>query len=174
MYTKRQGEQMNPTISEIELTTLQSENINEVVNLISLSMNSNEGRWAKNTIDFHFFCKQNNIDDGRKYFIAKLEGKIVGMSGLHNYQWGPEDITWLGWFAVLPQMQGKQIGLHLMNATIKAAKNLNYRKIFIETYSDDTFERARKFYSKYGFKESGKIEGYINKETDMVVFSLDL
>jgi GNAT superfamily N-acetyltransferase len=160
--------------SNLKLEELQSDKINEVVNLISIAMNPNEARWAENTIKFHFFCKKNNVDDGRKYFVALIDEKIVGMSGLHNYQWGPENITWLGWFAVLPEMQGQKIGYFLMNATIAAAKKFNYRKIFVETYSDDGFERARKFYERYGFKQSGKIDGYINHKTDMVVFSLEL
>jgi ribosomal protein S18 acetylase RimI-like enzyme len=61
-----------------------------------------------------------------------------------------------------------------MRETVKRAKADSYRKILVETYSDDTFKKARTFYKRYGFGIIGGISNYIEKGTDMVVFGLDL
>lgn len=145
-----------------------------VIKLIADAMNENEGRWAKETIGFHFFCKENGKDDGRVYYVAKSDDKIVGISGLHRYTWGPEDITWLGWFAVDPALQRKGIGYVMMEKTCQFAKKRGFRKIFIETYSDDTFSKGRAFYEKFGFKRAGGIKDYIKDGVDMVVYARDL
>lgn len=145
-----------------------------VVDLITRAMNENEGRWAKETVEFHFFCKENGKDDGRRYYVAKLGHKIVGISGLHRYTWGPEDITWLGWFAVDPSFQRKGIGHFMMEKTCQLARKNGFRKVFIETYSDDTFSKGRAFYEKFGFKQAGEIRDYIRNGVDMVVYAKDL
>ena len=148
---------------------LKKEGIEDVIEIISTSMNSNEGRWAKKTINFHFFCKENNFEDGRFYFIALKENKIIGIVGLHHYIWGPDDIVWLGWFAVHKNYQRKGIGTYLMSKVIEAAKSRGFRKIFVETYSGKDFNKARSFYSKFGFKKVGRIKEYIGND-DMIVF----
>jgi len=147
---------------------------NSVVQIIAKSMNENEGRWANKTINFHYFCQNSGVSDGRIYYVAKINEQIVGISGLHSYEWGPEDLSWLGWFAVDPDFQGKKIGYFLMQNTIELAKQKGFRKLLIETYSDKDFEKARNFYERYGFHQIGKIEGYIAKQIDMVVFGLEL
>jgi GNAT superfamily N-acetyltransferase len=162
------------TPGTIQFEPMSEQDTNAVVRLIAEAMNENEGKWAKKTINFHYFCKNHDVDDGRKYIVAKSQGDIVGITGLHNYNWGPEDVTWLGWFAVSPLMQGKKLGYRLMNAAVAAAKEMGYRKIFVETYSTEEFARARAFYEKFGYSEVGHIAGYINQDTHMVVYGLDI
>lgn len=159
---------------KIKLEEMEPEDTDTVVKLISKAMNENEGKWAKKTIDFHHFCEEHNKDDGRSYYVAKKDDKIVGVCGLHRYIWGPEDITWLGWFAVHPEFQHKGIGHAMMENVCEIASEKGYRKLFIETYSDDDFLNARGFYEGFGFKKAGEIRDYIKKGTDMIVYERDI
>jgi type I site-specific restriction endonuclease len=45
-----------------------------------------------------------------------------------------------------------------------------YRKMFIETYSSPTFDKARRFYTAQGFNEVGGIRNYLPDGADMVVY----
>jgi len=159
---------------DIELKRMLEQEIGDVVSLIARAMNETEGKWADKTIKFHFFCEKHGQDDGRAYFTAHLDGKIAGIIGLHRYIWGPQDTAWLGWFAVDPDFHGQKIGYNLMNEVIKHARNSGYRRLLVETYSDEDFEKARKFYERYGFKVVGNINDYIRDGVNMVVFGLDL
>lgn len=147
----------------------------EVISLIAASMNEDEGRWAEKTIKYHFFCEKNNVADGRKYYILKNKaGEVCGITGLHSYIWGPEDVAWLGWFAVSPKMQGLGLGYYLIKQTIEMAKENGLRKIFVETYSNEDFATARKAYERYGFSIESEIKDYTKPGISMVVFSMDL
>lgn len=159
---------------ELKLEEMEPEDISRVVELVSSSMNENEGRWAKETIDFHYFCKAHDKDDGRAYYVAKKDDYILGICGWHRYIWGPENRVWLGWFAVDPEFQRKGIGHEMMEKICKTASKKGFKKMFIETYSDDDFLKARNFYEKFGFEEAGRIESYIKEGVDMVVYSRDL
>lgn len=158
----------------IKLEEMEPEDTGTVVEIISKSMNENEGKWAKDTIDFHHFCEEHNKDDGRSYYVAKKDDKIVGVCGLHRYIWGPEDITWLGWFAVHPEFQRQGIGHAMMEKVCKIAPKKGYKKLFIETYSDDDFLKARDFYEGFGFKKAGEIRDYIKEGVDMIVYERDI
>lgn len=161
-------------IKEIELIPMEKRHIEAVVSLISLSMNEKEGQWAQKTMEFHFFLQTQNVDDGRKYLVALFKGRVIGITGLHNYEWGPRDITWLGWFAVAQEFHGQGLGAHLMQETLRQARHWGYRKLFVETYSSEDFARARAFYQKFGFQPGGQIHGYLDSKTDMMVYAIDL
>ena len=144
-----------------------------MVEIISKAMNPTEGRLAQATLNFHFSCKENGLDDGRTYYAVEKEKSIVGVVGLHQYPWGPDENVWLGWFAVKPEHQRQGIGTWLMNKIIEEARQKGYKKMLVETYSGKDFESARSFYSKFGFKRIGKIKKYMGKE-DMIVFSKEI
>lgn len=159
---------------EIKLQEMEKKDIESVVNMISRAMNENEGKWAEETIDFHFFCEKHNKNDGRSYYVAKKDNKIIGVCGLHRYIWGSEDIVWLGWFAVDPKSQRKGIGCMMMENLCELASKRGYRKMFIETYSNDDFLKGRNFYEKVGFTKDGEIKSYIKEGIDMIVYARDL
>ena len=66
-------------------------------------MNPDEGTWARLTIERHFALRAKGLEDGRHYFALLVDGTLAGITGLHHYEWGPEENVWLGWFAVSPQ-----------------------------------------------------------------------
>ena len=143
------------------------------VALITKAMNRDEGRWAEKTMLFHFKCQEFGLADGREYYIYFSGSERVGlkgMSGLHHYEWGPEENVWLAWFAVDPAWQGQGLGRKLMALTERKAIQLGYQNLLIETYNQKDFEKARNFYSAVGFKQKGKISGYLPDGSEMIVY----
>ena len=146
----------------------------EAVNLVALSMNTDEALWAEKTFQFYFQCRENEIHPARTYFSAYCGDVLCGLVGLHVYRWGPVENAWLSWFAVHPDYQNKGVGSKLIAEIEKQATALGYRKLFIETYNGAEFEKARNFYSKMGYSASGEIEDYLPDNTAMVVFKKNL
>lgn len=142
--------------------------------LIGAAMNPDEGAWARLTIERHFALQSHGLEDGRHYFALLVDGKLAGISGLHHYEWGPEENVWLGWFAVSPDLQGHGLGVRLMAETEREARSLGYRKLFIETYTTPTFARAIRFYTLAGFQQAGMIENYLRDGSAMLVFLKEL
>jgi GNAT superfamily N-acetyltransferase len=161
-------------ITDFNFRAMSEEEISSVANLISKAMDEDKGKWAYETIRFHFLCKKNDFNDGREYFVAEKNNTIIGVIGLHRYIWGPRETSWLGWFAVLPEYQGQKVGFNLMKRIIERARSQGYQRLFIETYSEEAFGKARNFYKHFGFQEMGTIKDYFRQGDDMIVFGLNL
>jgi len=144
--------------------------IEAVVDLIGRAMNQQEAVQAEMTFEHHFKCAQARINDGRQYFVLKLEIGVVGVVGLHHYSWGPSQNIWLAWFAIEPAAQGSGFGQLLLDAIIQRAQECGYAKLFIETYSTAEFGKARAFYRSNGFVRVGHVKGYLEDGGHMVVF----
>lgn len=142
--------------------------------LIGAAMNPDEGAWARLTIERHFALQAQGQVDGRHYFALLVDGTLAGITGLHHYEWGPEENVWLGWFALSPQLQGRGFGRRLLTETERAARSLGYRKLFVETYATPTFARAIRFYTRTGFRQAGMIENYLPDGSAMLVFLKEL
>ncbi|MDD5170631.1 MAG: GNAT family N-acetyltransferase [Syntrophales bacterium] len=151
----------------VEMT---QKHIPDAVELIRRSMNEDEARWARRSFDFHFFCMTHGHSDGRRYFLALKEERLIGMTGWHHYEWGPDDALWGGWTAVDPASQGSFAALFLIANTALEMLRAGYRKVFVETYSSDEFDRARRFYEEMGCRVAGHIESYLRPSVDMVVY----
>ncbi|MDD2318836.1 MAG: GNAT family N-acetyltransferase [Geobacteraceae bacterium] len=158
----------------VKLVELRPEMVDETTVLIGEAMNTDEATWARETIGRHFQMRANDLEDGRRYFALLVNGVMAGISGLHHYEWGPDENVWLGWFAITPQLQGRGFGMRLMAETEQAARSLCYRKLFIETYDTPTFSRAIRFYHKAGFRKAGTIENYLPDGSPMLVFLKEL
>jgi len=159
---------------ELKIRELLPEMADEAAELIGAAMNPDEGVWARLTIKRHFALRAQGLADGRHYFALLADGELAGISGLHHYEWGPEENVWLGWFAVSPRLQGHGFGVRLMTETERAARSFGYRKLFIETYATPTFARALRFYTKAGFRQAGMIENYLSDGSAMLVFLKEL
>ena len=153
---------------------MKKEDIPGAVHLIGHSMNRDEADWADKSMHFHFACAENGLNDGRHYFVWRDDQKILGMAGLHYYDWGPVENVWLGWFALDPALHGKRLGSKLFDDMVSLAEKLGFRKMLIETYASPTFEKARKFYRNKGFKRAGKIENYLRDGEAMIVYMKQL
>lgn len=157
-----------------QLTPMVSTDSAQVIQLIAHAMNAAEAAQAEATFKGHFSCVSQNIDDGRNYWVLWSRDSIVGVTGLHFYQWGPPENVWLAWFAVDPALQSKGLGVELLSAAMDVAKQRGHSKMFVETYSTSEFERARAFYCSRGFVECGRVAEYLPGGGEMIVFSKNL
>ncbi|GEM_PF-317270 len=142
--------------------------------LVARAMNADEGRWADRTMRFHFGCRRHNLDDGRMYFVSKRDDTVAGLVGLHHIMWGPERNVWLAWFAVDPDRQRRGLGGRLLAAVEKIAVREGYRKLLVETYAHEDFEKARRFYERGGFREVGRVDDYLDDGSAMLVYAKDI
>ena len=157
-------------LSNVGLQPMQEADLPEAVFLVAQAMNEDEGRWAQETMEFHFSCRKNALDDGRHYYVLKGAGKTIGLVGLHRYLWGPEENVWLAWFAVHPGWQRRGIGRKLLESVEALAKDQGYRKLLVETYRQADFDAARSFYTANGFVQVGSISDYLPDGSEMMVF----
>jgi len=155
----------------IELISMDGADIDAAAALVARAMNPDEGRWAARTMRFHFGCQAHNLDDGRAYYAWKPNGTIRGLAGLHHPVWGPEENVWLAWFAVDPTCQGCGLGRELLAAIEAVAVEKGYRKLLIETYEQEEFDKARRFYERNGFQRTGQIAGYLPDGSSMIVYA---
>ncbi len=138
--------------------------------LIAKAMNESEAQWAEVTMERHFKLHSVQISDGRYYYLCRVQNEIIGIVGLHHYEWGPPQNVWLGWFAVLPSAQGQRLGTFMIEQIQRIAFGLGFQKLFVETYSSPTFDNARQFYQRRGFVEVGTIRDYLENGINMVVY----
>lgn len=148
--------------------------VQSAIELIARAMNPEEGEYAGRTFREYLLSRQHGIDDGRELYLLCDERRVIGITGLHHYLWGPPGNVWLSWFAVDPSSHGKGLGKWLMVSTVELAGRRGYRQLFIETYSSPTFERARAFYAANGFEEVGGVRGYMPDGAGMVVLRRQL
>lgn len=145
--------------------------IEAAAGLVARAMNADEGRWAARTMQFHFGCQTNGLDDGRMYYVSKRDNAIIGLVGLHHVIWGPEQNVWLAWFAVDPDRQGRGLGRRLLAAIESIAVRKDFRKLLVETYSHADFDKARRFYERNSFRQTGQVNDYLPDGSSMIVYA---
>ena len=88
-----------------------------------------------------------NLENGHQFLIARYSSQIAGFAG---FQIGYQDLTntHLHKLYVLPEMQGKNIGLELLNSVEKIAKEADQKSISLNVNRNNV---AKSFYEKLGF-----------------------
>tara|TARA_B100000989_G_scaffold62835_1_gene43368 strand:+ start:10713 stop:11207 length:495 start_codon:yes stop_codon:yes gene_type:complete len=99
-----------------------------------------------------FFTKQFGENLGfvsdRLFFAAnKFTGDIIGTCS----SWLKGDLGRVHWVAVVPDFQGFGVGNNLMHECISRFKKLDYKKVYLHTWSDRNI--AINLYLKFGFKK---------------------
>jgi putative acetyltransferase len=92
------------------------------------------------------------------YFIAELNGEVVGGCGIQKLSENETEICELQRMYLCKKVRGQQIGKNLIELSIKKAKQFGYKKIYLETISNMLI--ARVLYQRYGFKI---IENYLGE-----------
>ncbi|MBN1545105.1 MAG: GNAT family N-acetyltransferase [Syntrophaceae bacterium] len=155
----------------LDLYEMTSNDIKPAVLLIADIMDDGEAEYAHITMRHHFNCKMLSLHDGREYYTLKNRGNhLLGLLGLHHYEWGPHENVWLAWFGICQELRGQGIGKNLINFAEEFAYDRGYRKLFIETYSGPVFKDARVFYEKSGFRQAGTIANYMPNGDDMLIY----
>ena len=84
------------------------------------------------------------------YFVVEKEtGEILGGGGIYHSEGLDENTVELVKMYLHPSARGMRIGYQLMELSIKKAKEMGFKKMYIETLPE--LIEARKLYEKYGF-----------------------
>lgn len=83
-------------------------------------------------------------------YIAEENGEIVGSCGIYPTENLPEDTAEMVKFYLTKNARGKGTGRALMETALEAARQMGYRKIYIESLPE--FTKALSMYEKQGFK----------------------
>lgn len=86
---------------------------------------------------------------GSKYFLAEIDGEMVGGGGIYPTDGLDTDTCELVKMYLLPQARGHGLGRLLIEKCINAAREMGYKKIYLETMPE--LKQALKVYEKFGF-----------------------
>jgi putative acetyltransferase len=90
------------------------------------------------------FLAENSI-----YFVAVREGKLLGGAGLYPTEGLDHDTIELVKMYLRPEARGQGLGRTLILKCIEYAKDLGYKRIYLETMSE--LDKAIAAYEKLGF-----------------------
>ncbi len=83
------------------------------------------------------------------YFIAELNGKAIGGSGVFPTPGLPEGYCELVKLYLVPEVRGLGLGYQLMEACFEKAREFGFKKIYLETMPE--LHNALGLYQKAGF-----------------------
>jgi putative acetyltransferase len=84
------------------------------------------------------------------YYVAELNGEVVGGGGIFPSDGLPEDTCELVKMYLLPTVRGIGLGKKLIQQCIDFAKETGYQNIYLETMPE--LKQALKTYEKFGFE----------------------
>ena len=85
------------------------------------------------------------------YFIAEIEGRILGGGGISPTNGLSEDTCELVKMYLLPEARGKGIGAALIKKCLETAKQKGFNKVYLESLPE--LSRAITLYEKFGFQK---------------------
>lgn len=87
---------------------------------------------------------------GAAYFVAGINGQIVGGGGIYPTDGLPEDTCELVKMYLLPQARGTGLGRTLIEKSLAFAKKAGYKQVYLETMPE--LKQALNIYAKFGFE----------------------
>lgn len=110
---------------------------------------------------------------GYYFLFAEMEGKTLGFACF-----GPIPCTLgsfdLYWIAVHQDSRGKGIGQSLLKETEALVKQMNGRKIYIETSTMAKYDPTRGFYLSAGYEEAARFSDFYDVGDGKIVFVKDV
>jgi putative acetyltransferase len=94
---------------------------------------------------YELFQKERSV-----YNVAEIDGKIVGGAGIYPTDALPEDTCELVKMYLKPEARGIGLGKLLIEKCIEQAKELGYKKIYLESMPE--LKKALTVYAKFGFE----------------------
>jgi putative acetyltransferase len=88
--------------------------------------------------------------EGSVYFVALLEGKIIGGGGIYPTEGLDPDTCELVKMYLLPEARGLGLGKTLIQKCLEFAKEAGYEKVYLESMPE--LKKALKVYEKFGFE----------------------
>lgn len=83
------------------------------------------------------------------YFVALLDGEVVGGGGIGSLSDGPPGVCELKKMYLLRQARGRGLGRRLMDRCLASAVEANYNRCYLETL--EHMNEARRLYERNGF-----------------------
>jgi putative acetyltransferase len=84
------------------------------------------------------------------YFVAEVNGKILGGGGIYPTEGLPEGTCELVKMYLLPEARGIGLGRTLIEKCLETAKEEGFQQVYLETL--DELHLALKIYAKFGFE----------------------
>ncbi|MFZ9388077.1 MAG: GNAT family N-acetyltransferase [Chitinophagaceae bacterium] len=88
--------------------------------------------------------------EGSAYFVAEIDGEVVGGGGIYPTEGLPADTCELVKMYLLPRGRGLGLGRTLIEKCIEAARELGYKNIYLETMPE--LKQALNIYARFGFE----------------------
>ncbi len=86
---------------------------------------------------------------GAAYFVAEIDGAIVGGAGIGPLAGGDADVCELRKMYLQTSARSLGLGLRLLETCLQAARDRGYRTCYLETLAN--MDRARDLYERFGF-----------------------
>jgi putative acetyltransferase len=83
------------------------------------------------------------------YFVAEIDGKIVGGGGIYPTEGLPDNTCELVKMYLLPEARGMGLGRELLEKCIATARNYGFGQVYLETMPE--LKMALRMYEKSGF-----------------------
>lgn len=87
---------------------------------------------------------------GSVYYVAEVEGRIVGGGGIYPSPGLPEGTCELVKMYLLPEVRGIGLGSTLIQKSLDYARDAGYQQVYLETMPE--LKQALKTYEKFGFE----------------------
>jgi putative acetyltransferase len=88
--------------------------------------------------------------EGAAYFVAEMNGQIVGGGGIYPTDGLPADTCELVKMYLVPHARGTGLGRTLIEKSLAYAEEAGYKNIYLETMPE--LKQALKVYAKFGFE----------------------
>ena len=87
------------------------------------------------------------VDDHVRYYLAKKDDKIVGITGIYYYDLNS---AWIAWYGILKKYRKQGLGRELLRSTTNLAASMGFKCIRLYTDFID-YQNAIHLYEKEGF-----------------------
>lgn len=88
-------------------------------------------------------------EQGSGYFVALIDGRIVGGGGIFPTEGLPEGTCELVKMYLSPEARGTGLGKKLIETSLAFAKETGYRNVYLETMPE--LKQALNVYARFGF-----------------------
>lgn len=159
----------------IEIKTYEDQDQNEVIALVLHCQNDGTRPYVTVEDQPELLCiKEQYMDRGGNFWVAKEDGKVAGSIGLMSYGGGLGILK--KFFVYEPYRSSPHhLGRRLYETLMTFAKKQGIKKILLDTPKNT--DRAHRFYEKAGFKKISETElpvSYSYPYSDSDFFLLEL
>ena len=126
--------------------------------------------FAKRYYDIYF--GKDKITEKDEVFVAKIDGKTIGVIGFCRDYFSTDYSYWLGWFVVAEEYRGKKefaVAKKLLKKVETELRKRKIKKLFVST--GDTNARGKSFYAKNQFRTEAVLRDYYYKGEDQLILS---